>query len=91
MTEPNDFWADENEVLLHKRTREIWHVMKRLNDVDNDSSKYPEAHRHYELQDETHTTNQHWCEEDLEDCFAKIGVTVIGKPVQADEMEYWYD
>jgi hypothetical protein len=93
MSDESEFWADHHEVLLHKRTREIYHVTKRFRDVDHDTPEYPEWARHYRLEDDTHTTREHWMEEDVTDCFQKIegGMVVSGKPVQAEELRYWYD
>jgi hypothetical protein len=87
----DEFWAEDGEVLLHKRTREIWHVCMRLRDVDHDVPEYPEWARYYRLQDDTHTAEQYWAEEDLEDCFMKIGEVIDGKPRAAEELRYWYD
>lgn len=88
-----DFWADVDEVLLHKREREIYHVTHRFVDVDYGNLNSPERGfgKHYRLQDDTHTTEQYWCEVDVKDCFQKIGVKVTGKPIQSDELEYWYE
>jgi len=87
----DEFWADNGEVLLHKNSREIYHVTKRLLDVDGDDDTPARWDRHYELQDSTHTANQHWPEEDLVDCFLKIGKTVTGKPVNSEDLRYWFD
>lgn len=91
MSDPENFWAEHGEVLLHKREREIYHVTDRYWDVDHENAEHPAWGRRYRLQDETHTTEQYWCEEDLVDCFLKIGEVVNGKPVQAEELRYWYE
>jgi len=92
MSEYN-FWADEDDVLLHKRERELYHVTQRFVDVDCTQLDYPERGdgKYYRLQDDTHTTEMYWCEVDVKDCFQKIGVNVSGKPIQSDELEYWYE
>lgn len=92
MNRSSEYWADKHEVLLHKRTRELKHVTERFWNVDQEpNEEYPEWGRYYRLQDDTHTTEEHWYEEDLKECFMKIGVVVSGKPLKADELEYWYD
>lgn len=91
MPNPDEFWAEKGEVLLHKRTRELYHVTRRMWDVDHDTPDYPEWGRYYRLEDDTHTTEQHWSEEDLVDCFLKVGEAVSGKPRQAEELRYWYE
>jgi len=91
MSDKSDFWAKNGAVLLHKRSRELYHVCRRMIDVDGDSDDYPEMYRYYRLQDDTHTVEQYWPEEDLVDCFQKTGEVVKGKPVNAQEMEYWYE
>jgi len=87
----DDFWAEGGEVLLHKRTRELWHVTLRLRDVDHDAPEWPQWARYYRLEDDSHTTQAHWSEEDLSECFQKIGVVVDKKPIQADELRAWYE
>ena len=91
MTDKSEFWAEEGEVLLHKRTRELYHVTLRLWDVDHENSDYPEWARHYCLYDDRHTSKQYWPEEDLVDCFMKIGQIVSGKPIQSEELINWYN
>lgn len=91
MSDPAEFWADEGEVLLKKRDRELYHVAQRFWDVDHDSPDYPGMGRYYRLWDDTHTTDQYWIEEDVVDCFEKIGVVVNGKPRQAEDLRYWYE
>lgn len=84
----HDFWAEMGEVLLHKRDRELWHVTGRYEDVDAD---VPEFSGLYRLECDTHTTRMHYNAEDIEVDFMKIGEVVNGKPLQADELEYWYE
>jgi hypothetical protein len=87
----DDFAFEDGEVLIKKRERELWHVCLRLQDVDHDPDNPGEWGRHYRLQDETHTREAYWPEEDLVDCFMSTGEAVSGKPVNAEELRYWFN
>lgn len=71
------WWVQLGAVLQHEKTGELHHVTSRLYDVDLDVGRY-------ELEDDTHTTREFWCEEDMRDCFKVTDVILTPhiKPLQ---------
>jgi len=84
----HDFWAEQGEVLLHKRDRDLWHVTDRYINVDEETDEWA---GYYRLQDKSHTTHQHYSAEDIDSDFIKTGHVVDGKPVNAEEMSWWFE
>jgi hypothetical protein len=73
-------WAEQHEILLKKRNRELYHVTNVFVDADD-------KRIHYRLEDDTHTTEHYWVQEDLQACFLKTGESCVGKPIQSDDMD----
>jgi hypothetical protein len=65
----NGFWLEEGEVIEKCDNGSLWHVSERLFDVDNNRHKY-------RLWDDTHTRDEYWTQQDLQDCFKRCDVIV---------------
>ena len=63
------FWLEEGEVIQRKNNGDLWHVSRRLFDVDS-------GDRMYHVWDDTHTSDDYWHEDDARDVFERTDVIV---------------